>query len=48
MENKATNNNQTIRLILIDDHKLFRCGIKSLFENSKNICVVAEASSGKS
>ena len=47
MENKTTNNNQTIRLILIDDHKLFRCGIKSLFENSKNICVVAEASSGK-
>ena len=32
MENKTTNNNQTIRLILIDDHKLFRCGIKSLFE----------------
>ena len=47
MENKTTNNNQTIRLILIDDHKLFRCGIKSLFEKSKNICVVAEASSGK-
>jgi len=36
-----------IRLMLIDDHKLFRCGIKSLFECSNKICVVAEASSGK-
>lgn len=36
-----------VRLMLVDDHKLFRCGIKSLFENSKNIYVVAEASNGK-
>ena len=35
------------RIILVDDHKLFRCGIKSLFNNSDEICVVAEASCGK-
>ena len=35
------------RVILVDDHKLFRCGIKSLFDNSGDICVVAEASCGK-
>ncbi|MBQ4645736.1 MAG: response regulator transcription factor [Candidatus Gastranaerophilales bacterium] len=40
-------NEHIVRLILIDDHKLFRCGIKSLFENSKGVCVVAEASNGK-
>lgn len=48
MQNDILNKTQeTVRLILVDDHKLFRCGIKSLFENSKNICVVAEASNGK-
>ena len=36
-----------IRIILVDDHKLFRCGIKSLFEKSSCVCVVAEASNGK-
>lgn len=43
----VSNKNEKIRLILIDDHKLFRCGIKSLFECSNKVCVVAEASSGK-
>ena len=42
--NKQSNK---IRLMLIDDHKLFRCGIKSLFECSNNVCVIAEASNGK-
>lgn len=41
------NANGKIRLMLIDDHKLFRCGIKSLFDCSDNICVIAEASNGK-
>ena len=45
MENSIKDNK--IRLMLIDDHKLFRCGIKSLFEASSGICVVAEASCGK-
>lgn len=49
MQNSLLNNktSNSIRLALIDDHKLFRCGIKSLFENSKGVCVVAEASNGK-
>ena len=46
MQNNIINNSK-IRVMLVDDHKLFRCGIKSLFENSDNICVIAEASSGK-
>lgn len=41
---KSTNK---IRVMLIDDHKLFRCGIKSLFDNSKDISVIAEAENGK-
>lgn len=49
MDNTITNteNKQMVRLALVDDHKLFRCGIKSLFENSNGICVIAEASNGK-
>lgn len=49
MQNNISNAkvNQNVRLILVDDHKLFRCGIKSLFENSQGICVIAEASCGK-
>ena len=49
MESQIFNNakEQMVRLILVDDHKLFRCGIKTLFENSSNVCVIAEASSGK-
>ena len=49
MQNNISNTKtqQMVRLILVDDHKLFRCGIKSLFENSKNIVVIAEASNGK-
>lgn len=44
LNNKAT---QTVRLMLVDDHKLFRCGIKSYFENSNFVTVIAEASNGK-
>lgn len=48
MQNSITNNiDSKVRLMLVDDHKLFRCGIKSLFENSENIYVIAEASNGK-
>ncbi len=48
MQNSITSQiNDKVRLILVDDHKLFRCGIKSLFENSKGVCVIAEASNGK-
>lgn len=49
MENTISNtkNNDKVRLMLVDDHKLFRCGIKSLFDSSSNVCVIAEASNGK-
>ena len=52
MQNSIQNCNtrnfsNSVRLMLIDDHKLFRCGIKSMFNEAKGICVVAEASSGK-
>ncbi len=48
MENTISNKtNDKVRLILVDDHKLFRCGIKSLFETSNGVCVIAEASNGK-
>lgn len=48
MQNSILNTNTgKIRLMLVDDHKLFRCGIKSLFEASDKICVVAEAANGK-
>jgi len=36
----------SIRVILADDHKLVRAGIKSLLENSDGIIVVGEASNG--
>lgn len=36
-----------IKLGLIDDHDLFREGIKSLLANTKSISLVLEASSGK-
>ena len=47
MTNTINNTTDKIRLMLIDDHKLFRCGIKSLFDCSNNICVIAEAANGK-
>ena len=37
-----------IRVIIADDHELFRCGIKFMLETgSTNICVVGEAINGK-
>lgn len=48
MENNITTKSiPNVRLALIDDHKLFRCGIKSLFEKANGVCVVAEAENGK-
>jgi len=45
--NTSVKSVEKVRLMLVDDHKLFRCGIKSLFETSNGICVIAEASNGK-
>ncbi|MCD6417742.1 response regulator transcription factor [bacterium] len=36
----------SIRIVLVDDHKLFREGLKSLLANQKNIEVVGQANSG--
>ena len=39
--------NQTIRVVLADDHFFVRDGIKSLLESEKNIVVVGEATDGQ-
>ena len=36
-----------IRVILIEDHKLMRVGLKSLFEKYDDISIITEAESGK-
>lgn len=36
-----------INIMLIEDHKLIRVGIRTLFEESGDYCVVAEADNGK-
>ncbi len=43
----SENNNSKIRVVLIEDHKLMRVGLKSLFEKTSDITVVAETPSGK-
>lgn len=41
------NNTDKIRVILIEDHKLMRVGLKSLFEKYDDISVITEAEGGK-
>lgn len=36
-----------IRILLADDHKLFREGIISLLDNNEKLCIVGEAENGK-
>lgn len=38
---------ETIRVLLVEDHKLMRVGLKSLFEDQKEIEIVSEAENGK-
>lgn len=38
---------KVINILLVEDHKLIRVGIKSIFEESPDYCVVAEAETGK-
>lgn len=38
--------NETIRVVIVDDHVFVRDGIKSLLENEANIIVVGEATDG--
>ena len=39
--------NSTIRILLVEDQKLMRVGLKSLFEEHMELEIVAEAQSGK-
>ncbi|MFI8605243.1 response regulator [Cellulophaga baltica] len=39
--------NQTIRIVLADDHSLVRDGIRALLEEEEDLVVVAEVSNGK-
>ena len=36
-----------VRVLLVEDHKLMRVGLKSLFEEYKDIDIISEAESGK-
>ena len=36
-----------VRILLVEDHKLMRVGLKSLFEEHKELEVISEAQSGK-
>jgi len=39
---------RTIRLLLVDDHALFRSGLRSLFEKQPDIQMIGEAADGES
>lgn len=41
------NRNAKIRILLADDHKLIRVGLKSLFSKYEDMAVISEAESGK-
>lgn len=43
----ANNNKSKIRVIIIEDHKLMRVGLKSLFEKYDDIVVITEADNGR-
>ena len=38
---------ERIKLMIVDDHKVVRTGLKMLFQNDKNVKVVAEAKDGE-
>ncbi len=39
--------NESVKVLIVEDHKLMRVGLKSLFEEYPEINIVAEAQSGK-
>jgi len=43
----VTMSNDTIRVLLADDHKVLRTGLRAVLSAAKDIAVVAEASSGR-
>lgn len=46
-ESTMANTKQKIKIMMVEDHKLVRVGLKTLFEESSDIEVVAESESGK-
>lgn len=50
-KNQTSENNEiprkTIRILLADDHKILRSGIRRLLENEPNVQVIAEAEDGR-
>jgi DNA-binding NarL/FixJ family response regulator len=47
MRAPAMSEKKPIRLLLVEDHRLVRAGLRALFEGSPNIEVVAEADNGR-
>jgi DNA-binding NarL/FixJ family response regulator len=39
--------NNPVKILLVEDHKLMRVGLKSLFEDYPNLVIIAEAQDGK-
>jgi len=39
--------NNTVKVLMVEDHKLMRVGLRSLFEEFPEISIIAEAQSGK-
>jgi DNA-binding NarL/FixJ family response regulator len=40
--------NEPIRLLIVDDHSIFRSGLRSIFANTHDIAIVGEANDGQS
>lgn len=46
-ENQAGDDLRTLRLVIVDDHPVFRQGVRNLFEVEEGVDVIAEGSSGE-
>src|SRR5215471_5774268 len=46
MEQKRSSRQKPIRILMADDHPLFRAGLRSLLETSQHLNIVGEASNG--
>jgi len=42
----ATDSNMPLQIVIVDDHKIMRAGIKAILEQSQGFMVIAEAGSG--
>lgn len=47
MSKQRTTDNETTRVLLADDHRLFREGVASLLERAGDITLVGEAATGE-